>query len=69
MRPLSMLPSELMPEQGVIESTNKLLESVLDCEEESIQVIDLGMFRDTLMFQDIERLLDVHLLQKIKLLV
>jgi len=64
-----MLPSELMPEQGVIESTNKLLESVLDCEEESIQVIDLGMFRDTLMFQDIERLLDVHLLQKIKLLV
>jgi len=60
------LPAELEAEQCVIEPTNKLLESVLALEQKYIQVIDLGVFRDTLAFQEIEKLLDVHLLQKMK---
>ena len=64
-----VLLDELEEELEVIEPTNKLLESILTSERDGIQVIDLGIFRNTLSMQDVEKFLNTHLLQKIQTLL
>lgn len=64
-----VLPDELREEKEIIESSNKLLESVLSHEKESIQIIDLGEFRNTLSIQEIGELLNTKLFDKIQQLL
>ncbi len=64
--PDMLLPDELREEQEVIDPTNKLLESMLIHEQDDIQIIDLGEFRDTFSIQEIEGLLHTNLLGKLQ---
>lgn len=63
------LPEELKEEQEVIESSNKLLETILAYERNKIRIIDLGVFHKTVSLEDIESLLNIHLFEKIQSLL